>query len=138
MKTIICILIAIVTVNIAVGQQTVKVWGNCDMCKKTIEKAAKAAGAEDAAWDKSTKMLTFTGKADLKKIEQAIALVGYDTQNVRAKDEAYFALPECCQYERKSGSSVAEKSCCKEGKCEKCKAEQCSKEKCTEKKECCR
>lgn len=105
MKSLFILLITIITTNQLFAQQTVKVWGNCDMCKRTIEKAAVAAGAEGATWDKATKQLTIPGKANLKKIEQAIALVGYDTQHFTAKDEAYFSLPECCQYERKDAKT---------------------------------
>ncbi len=147
MKYLFILVVTLITTNLAnqaFAQQTVKVWGNCDMCKRTIEKAAVAAGAEGATWDKATKQLTIPGKADLKKIEQAIALVGYDTQNFTAKDEAYLSLPECCQYERKavkSGSATAKADCCKDGKCEKgkdVKCEKCEKGKCSEKKECCK
>jgi hypothetical protein len=96
----------------------------------------------------------------MKKIEQAIALVGYDTQNFTAKDEAYFDLPECCQYERKAATSTttAKADCCKSGKCEKgdkgekgckgCKdcekcakgdcADCCKDGKCTQGKDCCK
>lgn len=137
MKPLFISLIAILFTQFSFGQQTVKVWGNCGMCKSTIEKAAKAAGASEADWNKDTKVLTVSGKADMKKIEQAIALVGYDTQNFTAKDEAYFALPECCQYERKASTqkSTAMADCCKNGKCEKGKdgkdCEKCAKcEKC--------
>ncbi|MBK9486598.1 MAG: hypothetical protein IPO01_15855 [Chitinophagaceae bacterium] len=28
--------------------ETIKVWGNCGMCKTTIEKAAKKAGAKNS------------------------------------------------------------------------------------------
>jgi periplasmic mercuric ion binding protein len=144
MKYLFILVVSLITTNLAnqaFAQQTVKVWGNCDMCKRTIEKAAVAAGAEGATWDKATKQLTIPGKADLKKIEQAIALVGYDTQNFTAKDEAYLSLPECCQYERKavkSGSATAKADCCKDGKCEKGKDVKCEKGKCAEKKECCK
>ena len=44
--------------------ETIKVWGNCGMCKKTIEQAAKDAGATSAAWDKNTKMLAVKYNAD--------------------------------------------------------------------------
>lgn len=156
MKYLFIFLITLITTNLTnqvFAQQTVKVWGNCDMCKRTIEKAAVAAGAEGATWDKATKQLTIPGKADLKKIEQAIALVGYDTQNFTAKDEAYLSLPECCQYERKAaktGSATTKADCCKDGKCEKGKDVKCEKCKegkacekfekgqCAEKKECCK
>lgn len=82
----------------------VKVAGNCGSCKKTIEKAAKEAGATTANWDKSTKLLSFTfdaGKTSTDKIETAIAGAGYDTEHKVATEEAYKKLDECCQYDRK-------------------------------------
>ena len=42
-----------------------------------------------------------TSKTNMQKIEQKVADKGYDTQNIKATDEAYFKLEECCQYERK-------------------------------------
>ena len=81
-----------------------KVFGNCGMCEKTIEKAAKAVdGVKKADWDKETKMITITfntEKTDLTAIKQAIADVGYDTNEIKAKDEVYNKLHSCCKYDR--------------------------------------
>lgn len=85
-------------------QETVKVWGNCEMCQKRIEKAAKAAGATSAKWNVDTKILSVAynpSKASLAKIEKSVADTGYDTGNEVASEEAYKSLPECCQYDRK-------------------------------------
>ncbi len=35
--------------------ETIKVWGNCGMCEKKIEKAALKAGASTAEWSERTK-----------------------------------------------------------------------------------
>jgi len=35
------------------------------------------------------------------KIQEAIAKVGYDTQDVTGDDKAYNNLSGCCQYDRK-------------------------------------
>ena len=91
---------------IALGQSNtkIKVSGNCGMCKKNIETAAKAAGAMTAAWDKTTKVLTVAFDANntsTEKIETAIANAGYDTEHQVASNEAYGKLDECCQYDRK-------------------------------------
>ena len=86
-----------------IKNETVKVSGNCGMCKKKIEKAAKSAGAKTASWDAEKQSLSVSfpdGKTNLLKIETAIAEVGYDTQDVLATAEAYEALPGCCKYER--------------------------------------
>ena len=86
-------------------EETIKVSGNCGTCKKKIEKAATAAGATFASWDKTTKVLAVkydASKTSDKKIEESIAAAGYDTEDVKASDEAYKKLDECCQYDRKT------------------------------------
>jgi mercuric ion binding protein len=81
-----------------------KVYGNCGMCEKTIEKAAKdLKGVKKANWDQKTKMIEVSYDADiisLDEIHQAIADVGYDTEKAKAKDEVYNALHSCCKYDR--------------------------------------
>ena len=37
-----------------------KIYGNCGMCEKTIEKAGNASGVAKVDWDKDTKMATLT------------------------------------------------------------------------------
>ncbi len=86
-------------------KETIKVSGNCSECKKHIEKAAIAAGADKAKWNMDTKMLTL--KFDEKKtsddaIQKQIALVGYDTEKYAGDDKAYNGLDECCKYDRKA------------------------------------
>lgn len=85
--------------------ETVKVWGNCGMCKKTIEKSLKdVAGVHSAVWDKKTKVLTVSYDADkisMKQIEEKVAASGYDTKNVKGSDKAYSELEKCCRYDRK-------------------------------------
>lgn len=83
---------------------SVMVNGNCGMCKNKIEKSAKEAGATYALWNKNTKMLSIRynpSATTQEKIEKQVAAAGYDTRNVRAPDEAYKKLEDCCQYERK-------------------------------------
>jgi len=82
---------------------TVKVWGNCDDCKETIEKAAKEAGAVSADWNMDNYLLVINYAADktsMLDIEKSVAAVGYDTQDVKADDAAYKKLPKCCRYKR--------------------------------------
>ncbi len=92
------------TVFLANAQATtkLKVSGNCGMCKSSIEKAAKTAGAKTANWDMDAKILTlmFDGKTNLDKIENAIAAIGYDTEHKTATKASYEALHECCKYDR--------------------------------------
>lgn len=129
MKSILNLLAALTFVffsSIASAQTnttTIKVSGECGMCKKTIETAAKEAGALFAEWNVDTKVLTVKfsdDKASTAKIEKAVAAVGYDTEHVKATDEAYNGLHGCCKYERAAPKA---KACCEQhakgGKCEK-------------------
>jgi periplasmic mercuric ion binding protein len=132
------ILLSIAFVGFAqTKESTFKVAGECGMCKKKIEKAAKGAGASYAVWNSENKMLTVKypgASASKEKIEAAIAAVGYDTPDVKATEEAYKNLDECCQYERTSGTAVH--GCCDS---EKCTTAQCMKDgKCTSEATCCK
>jgi len=84
--------------------ESFKVYGNCGMCKSRIEKAAKSVeGVSVATWDKVTKQIEVTfddTKTDVEKIKEAIVNVGHDTEKLKAKDEVYNDLPECCLYDR--------------------------------------
>lgn len=90
------------------GAQTksekIKVSGNCSMCAKKIEAAAKDAGATEAKWDKSTKMLTVTynaSKTSNDAIQKKVASAGYDTEKYTGDNEVYKNLHECCRYDNK-------------------------------------
>jgi len=118
----------------ATKKETIKVWGNCGMCKTNIEKAAKKGGATAANWNEDSKELKVSyavNKTSPVKIQQAIAKAGYDTQDLTADDKAYNNLHGCCQYDRKA--STAKESCCDNEKCGKteaaCKTAQCCKDK---------
>ena len=84
--------------------ETFKVYGNCGMCKETIEGALKKKdGVMKKDWNKTTKMITVTydpSRITLKQIKQKIADVGYDSDEIHATDEAYNHLHKCCHYER--------------------------------------
>jgi len=86
------------------ASETFQVWGNCGMCKKTIEKAAKIKGVETAVWDVDSKQMAVTydsTKTNVESIQKAIAETGYDTPLVKGNDLAYDNLHGCCQYDRK-------------------------------------
>jgi mercuric ion binding protein len=92
-------------------KETIKVWGNCDKCKKHIEKAARSADVVTANWNEDSKELKVTydpTKASSITIQQAIAKAGYDTQNIKGDDKAYNNLDHCCQYERKKTAKEKE------------------------------
>jgi copper chaperone CopZ len=85
-------------------KESFKVWGNCDMCKATIEKAAKSIeGVSTAKWSSSSKKMLVkfdAEKTNLVEIQTAIAASGYDVEGMKASDEAYNKLHNCCQYKR--------------------------------------
>src|ERR1700754_423481 len=119
------ILFSIFSINISTAQtaktEIIKVWGNCGMCKTTIEKAAKKAGAKTADWNEDSKQLKVTyaeNKTSSAKIQEAIARSGYDTQDFTAVQTAYDNLHGCCRYDRKNADATNAKHCCKPG--EKC------------------
>jgi mercuric ion binding protein len=88
---------------------TVKVYGNCGMCKTRIEKAAKDAGATKAEWNEDSKMLTVqfkSGKTSIEKIQEQVALVGHDTGSFKATESVYESLPGCCKYDRSGKPST--------------------------------
>jgi copper chaperone CopZ len=83
--------------------ETIKIYGNCDMCKATIEKAAFTDKIAKVEWNKDTKMAVFTfdeTKTNSQEILKKIALAGYDSDSFLAPDAAYAKLPGCCRYER--------------------------------------
>ena len=92
------------TANAEVKKVNFKVSGNCGMCEKTIETAAKEIeGVVSADWDKKTKeiVLSFdTDKTTLDAVHKAIAKSGYDTDKVKADDAVYSELHTCCKYRK--------------------------------------
>ena len=147
------LLISLSTIAFAQSKtEKIKVSGECGMCKSTIEKAAKSAGASFASWDVDSKVLTvkYANKsANTAKIENAVAKSGYDTEHVKATDEAYSKLHSCCKYDRASSAAATDAhsccdtakckdaSCMKDGKCAKdmscCKEGDCSTKDCCKK-----
>ncbi len=98
--------LALVSCNAMAGNKTesFKVYGNCGMCKKTIEKSLSDKGIT-GEWDKKSKIIKVTydsTKYTNLQVQEIIAKVGYDTEKCRGNDEAYNNLHECCKYERKS------------------------------------
>lgn len=88
-----------------IQQKTFKVnGGNCDECKKHIEKVAlDVNGVSMAHWDAEKQELQVIfddSKVKLEDIEKAIAKGGNDTPDIKAKDDDFNKLPDCCKYER--------------------------------------
>lgn len=113
MKNIIAVL-AMTFIGFSVQAQEVKnkntkvefhVSGNCEMCKKRIEKGAlSVSGVKSADWhmDCGTLYLIVNEqKTNVVTIQNAIAKAGHDAGEAKALKEDYDKLHTCCQYERK-------------------------------------
>ena len=87
----------------SIKTESIKVWGNCDLCKARIEKAAKIDGVSKADWNMDNRILTLVYNPALTtsdKVQERIAAVGHDTEKFKADNKVYNTLPGCCQYER--------------------------------------
>lgn len=114
MKTLLSfVLAALFAVAIAVAddgspaEAKFKVYGNCGMCKKRIEKAVSISEVKFAKWDKTTKMLTVAylpEKITLDSLQRRVAAVGHDTDRFKAPDSVYAAMPACCLYRQGGGT----------------------------------
>ena len=83
--------------------ETIKIYGNCDMCKANIEKAGNVNKVATVNWNKDTKMATLNydgKKTNQDEILKRIALAGYDSEKFLAPDDVYAKLSDCCQYKR--------------------------------------
>ena len=83
--------------------ESVKIYGNCGMCKTTIEKAGNVKKIAKVDWNKDTKMATISydsTKTNQDEILKRIALSGYDNVKFLAPNDVYLKLPDCCQYDR--------------------------------------
>lgn len=73
----------------------------CNDCKERIEgKLNYTKGIKFAELDLETKKVTVkyaAKKISLQKIKEAIAAIGYDADEVKAKQEDVLKLPKCCQ-----------------------------------------
>ena len=86
------------------AKHSIEVKGNCEMCKKRIEKAAyNVKGVKSAVWNADNQALVVIlneQKSSVLEIENAVAKVGHDTENVKATVEDYANLHDCCSYTR--------------------------------------
>ena len=83
--------------------ETVHIYGNCGMCKNTIENAGNKKKEAKVEWNKETKMASIAYdslKTTSGEILKRIALSGYDNQLFMSPEDTYNNLPNCCQYER--------------------------------------
>ena len=102
----ILLLLSIVVSNAQIKNaktETVKIFGNCGMCKATIEKAGNLKNSASVDWNADTKMavLTYDSKiTNQDEILKRIALSGYDSDKFLAPEAVYSKLSGCCQYDR--------------------------------------
>lgn len=83
--------------------ETVKIYGNCEICESTIEKAGNLKNQSIVDWNKETKFAIISYdslKTSKEEILKRIALAGYDSDTFLAPNDTYSNLPSCCQYER--------------------------------------
>ena len=102
-----------VSVNAQTKIDTIKVYGECGMCKSRIQKTLKIDGITNAVWNTETKMLVVeydAAKITNDEIQKKIAAVGHDTEKYSADDKVYEKLPGCCHYERKKTEIKNEKT----------------------------
>ncbi|WP_432221152.1 DUF3347 domain-containing protein [Flavobacterium sp. TMP13] len=83
--------------------ETAKIYGNCEKCEKTIEKAGNLDQIAKVDWNSDTKMASITFDSTLTNKEDVlkrIAMSGYDSEDHLATAEAYNKLADCCHYDR--------------------------------------
>ncbi len=106
MKQIITIF-ALVLMNVTFAQDknaraSIEVDGVCAMCKERIEKAAiKTKGVKSAVWSIETHQLNLiydARKTNLDSISNHVAAVGHDTKAIKATEEQYLSVHDCCRY----------------------------------------
>lgn len=84
-----------------VQEDSIKVSGNCKMCKDRIEGALDKPGIKHANWDVEKKVLFVAYRNDKisnEEIQKLVAAVGHDTENVQAADSVYSKLAFCCLF----------------------------------------
>ena len=89
--------------------EIVNIYGNCEMCEKTIETAGNVKKVANVEWNKDSKMATITYdsiKTNQDEILKRIALAGYDSDKFLAPDDVYSKLAGCCQYERVKKTAI--------------------------------
>src|SRR5690606_4353367 len=83
----------------------IEVNGNCEMCKKRIEKAAYSVkGVKSAQWHQDhhdMHLIIDETKTSIDEVHKAVSKAGHDTDKMKADDKVYEELHGCCQYERR-------------------------------------
>ncbi len=107
MKRLLVVTLVFFTIAATYGQNksaraVIEVDGVCGMCKERIEKAAiRTKGVKSAVWSIETHDLSLIydeRKTNLRSIQENIAAVGHDTKAIKATEEAYLSVHDCCRY----------------------------------------
>lgn len=96
----------------------VTIYGNCGMCKNTIEKAANISKQVKVNWNMETKKATLSYNSKVTNADEVlkrVALAGYDNEHYRAPDEVYAKLHQCCLYDRPENSTAKQAIVSKDG-----------------------
>lgn len=112
MRNILLIMIALIGFSVNAQEKKnknakydIEVNGNCEQCKKRIEKAAfSVPGVKSAVWhmdDHKLHLIVNEEKTSVADVKKAIAKAGHDTEEFKATDADYDNLHHCCKYERK-------------------------------------
>ena len=87
------------------AKYAIEVNGNCEMCKKRIERAAfSVKGVKSAIWNQESHVLQLIvneEKCTILDVKKAIATIGHDTDEVKTTQDVYDNLHGCCKYDRK-------------------------------------
>jgi len=81
------------------------VHGNCGECKERIEAALDKPGIYKAVYTPETQKVLVTynpSKIQINQLHNLVAMVGHDTELVKASNLVYANLPRCCQYRDRS------------------------------------
>ena len=105
LEIIISFVFAMFLADTAMSQNTetieFQVMGTCGMCEDRVETAAMIEGVTEAAWDWEKMKIKVSYDPRLTKIidiHKAIAKIGHDTDLIKAGDNVYNSLPDCCLY----------------------------------------
>ena len=80
-----------------------EVQGNCAECKERIESALDKKGIYKAMYNIESSIVTITydpTKLQEIQLHNMIAMVGHDTDKVKASNVVYQSLPDCCKYRK--------------------------------------
>jgi hypothetical protein len=106
MKNLIFVVLSLLLVtNISAQKKvdvTFEVGGVCGMCEERIEKAYDVKGIVIADYDLEIHQLHVVYKTkhfpDILDVHRLATSVGHDTDLIKASDEVYAKIHECCKY----------------------------------------